>query len=75
MDPDQRPSSTAIFHVLQQQASLAPLPPSSGVASPQNSLGAPTNSRWPVLFASLNRSSCACRRCLSGGACARPCSI
>ena len=44
-DPDQRPSSTAIFHVLQHQASLAPVQSNSGVASPQNSLGAPTNSR------------------------------
>ena len=45
-DPDQRPSSTAIFHILQQQAALAPVGASSNGLTPQNSLGTPTtNSR------------------------------
>ena len=46
-DPEHRPSSTATFHVLQQQAALAPPAASSSAAlSPQDSLGAPASSRW-----------------------------
>jgi hypothetical protein len=44
-DPEQRPSSTAIFHVLQQQAALAPHQSVSSGLTPQHSLNAPTNSR------------------------------